>query len=226
MVASRPIIAVAACAAILGLVKSYTSFVANMPKQQTAVIQLEEAAGVYALEVTLTFRAESDAFDVVDPYAIKVTLDGVADPIVLREDPVDAGVPIRIEPIEGLKIGENEFFVDVKVAESEDDGGFADSSNDGFGTNSENLDDGFTTVDGFDEIDEAGTVGNDSGDQSSDGLLSRAMRLRILRGENVISENTLWSEPGHAIGGKIIVVINEEAMVDEDETHSHIGHED
>ena len=150
MTASRPIIATMACVAILGLVKLYTNFVANMPRQQSQVITLEQATGDYALEITLTFRAESDAFDVVEPYAIKVTLDGVDDPILMREDPVDAGVPIRVEPVKGLKVGENEFFVDIKIAESTSNYGFENTGDDGFGADDAGFgdeDNGFSTED-------------------------------------------------------------------------------
>ena len=222
MTASRPIIATMACIAILGLVKLYTNFVANMPRQQNQVITLEQATGDYALEITLTFRAESDAFDVIDPYAIKVTLDGVDDPVLMREDPVAAGVPIRVEPVKGLKVGENEFFVGIKIAENASNDGFDSADDDGFGTVSGDEDDGFATIDGFDSETPSD---DDQADDIGSTLLSQAMRFRIFRGDTVIADTTLWSEPGEAIGGKISVNIDESATGDSTTEHDHDGHQ-
>ena len=185
MTASRPIIATMACIAILGLVKLYTNFVANMPRQQNQVITLEQATGDYALEITLTFRAESDAFDVIDPYAIKVTLDGVDDPVLMREDPVAAGVPIRVEPVKGLKVGENEFFVGIKIAENASNDGFDSADDDGFGTVSGDEDDGFATIDGFDT--------ETPSDDDQAGVRSKEIRHHYEEETNEITEQVKMS---------------------------------
>ena len=42
----------------------------------------------------------------------------------------------------------------------------------------------------------------------SDSLLARALRIRILRDERVVSETTLWSEPGETIHGTLLLEIN------------------
>jgi len=222
MTASRPIIATMACVAILGLLKLYTNFVANMPRLQNQVITLDQATGDYALEITLTFRAESDAFDVVDPYAMKITLDGVDEPVLMREDPVAAGIPIRVEPVNGLKVGENEFFIDVKIAENTTNDGFDNAGDNGFGSVEDSVDDGFATIDGFDNETPSD---DDPVDDSANLLLSQAMRFRILRGDTVIADTTLWSEPGETIGGSISVLIEENAVADDTSVHDHDGHQ-
>ncbi len=75
----------------------------------------EEAQGRFILEITPTFSAEPDPFgldlDGSGKTALLLQLDGKE--ILKRSDTLTAGEVIRLDPVPGLKIGVNEFFLEA-----------------------------------------------------------------------------------------------------------------
>jgi hypothetical protein len=69
------------------------------------------AAGIFTVEVTLTFAAGPDPFalDLDDAPALVVSFRGRD--LLRRTEEIPAGQPIRIESVEGLVAGANEFYV-------------------------------------------------------------------------------------------------------------------
>jgi hypothetical protein len=96
----RPLLAAALVVVILGSVWLYLAFVASIP---TAAYDNSphEAEGVFAVKVTLTFEAGSDAFT-VDANASPVEVLFRGRNLVPGKGPFDAGVPIVISPVEGI----------------------------------------------------------------------------------------------------------------------------
>ena len=79
-----------------------------------SVPEVEVASGQYRLEVTTTFAVEPDPFalsvDVNDlAPALLVQLEGRA--LVTITDRLEAGKPIIVQPLTGMKVGRNEFLV-------------------------------------------------------------------------------------------------------------------
>jgi hypothetical protein len=83
--------------------------------RSTASYELHHAKGVYALEITTTFPVEPDPFalrtDKGEAPALFVMLNGKE--ILRRTDRVEAGVPIRVDPVPGLVEGGNEFYLEA-----------------------------------------------------------------------------------------------------------------
>jgi len=76
-----------------------------------------ESPAVYALEVTTTFNVEPDPFalrtdDSGKPAALLVR---IAEREIMRVAEVQAGIPVRAEPVAGIIQGMNEFFVEANM---------------------------------------------------------------------------------------------------------------
>ena len=100
-----------------------------------------------------------------------------------------AGTPVKIHPVPDLKVGINEFFIQVGTAETpavpeldgEVDDPFAAA---GFGDATEDAGD-FNNTDQGNSLQQNEVVG-----------VAKAVRVRIFDGDEVLVEKTVWSEPG------------------------------
>jgi len=124
-------------------------------------LQVIEAPGEYAVDLTISFDAGPDEFalDVSeDAPSLLVQMNGKQ--VVKRSGEVLASEsPIRVESIEGVTVGNNEFFVQASP---------------------KNL---------------AG---------------ANCIRVRILRDDAVVANETLWSSPGEIIQGSVRLEVPEE----------------
>ena len=71
--------------------------------------------GSFGLDITLSFTAQPDSFEVKadeskKPTSLLVRLNGKD--ILRRQDEVAAGIPVLVEPVRGLVDGVNEFYVE------------------------------------------------------------------------------------------------------------------
>ncbi len=106
----RPLLVLVMWTAIWGSLISFQNFRASLPKPEAIENQREDAQAEYAIAITLTFDAQGDAFS---PIAMRVSLDGVSEPIFESDTTVQAGVPVLISPVAGIKVGVNELLVEV-----------------------------------------------------------------------------------------------------------------
>lgn len=88
-----------------------------IPKAQVQIaVELDSAT--FALEVTPTFGAEADPFALLgeglSPATLVVRLGGQE--IYRSEQPLHRGERLRIEPLKGLVVGNNELFFDASPA--------------------------------------------------------------------------------------------------------------
>ena len=208
----RPLLALGISLVICSLVGGYQAFITSLPNREVTEFITTTAKGDYTVEITLSFEAQGDAFD---PTSLLVRLDG--ENVLEKSEVVKAGTPVKIHPIPNLKIGINEFFIQVGTADT-----LVEPQNDG------EEDDpfavaGFEDVAGntsdFDNIDQ----GNSS-QQTEAVAVAKAVRVRIFDGEEVLVEKTIWSEPGETISSIVVVDVPENDQVPEASTHDHSGH--
>jgi hypothetical protein len=105
----RPLLAFAVVIVILGGLQLYMTF---RPQARREAARAEvQAAGQFAVEITLTFDAGPDEFalDVSDAPSLFVQLRG--HDLLRRSDPIEAGSQINVESVDGIVVGANEFFV-------------------------------------------------------------------------------------------------------------------
>ena len=166
----RPALAVILVAAILGGLQGYMSLRDRLGPPPAQEVETS-AAGIFTLDLTLTFDAGPDPFalDVDNAPSLLVEFRGQE---MLRETGnVPAGQPIVIAPVRDVVQGKNEFFVKAVPADSNAD-------------------------------------------------VSRAVRVRILRDGQPISDSTLWSEPGLPVQGKVDLVVPASAAPSDAHEHS------
>ena len=176
----RPLLAIAVIAVALGSVKAYTSFVGSATGRDHGQFQETDAEGRFHLELTLSFDARGDAFN---PESVLLKLHGGR--ILLQiEEPVPAGRVLVVDPVEGIVVGTNEFYLKVATGEAES-GGESVFSLPGDETSDESL---------------------PAGDRS------RAVRVRIFQDDQLVAEKTLWSEPGQAVEGIIALHVADFAV--------------
>jgi hypothetical protein len=114
----RPLLALLLSLAIFGAVGGYLRFAREL-QQQRAIVGAENTAaeGKFTLEVTLSFDAGADSAFSLDPSkstAVRVQFRGRE---VLRVDePVSAGTALRVEDVEEIVPGANEFYVEAHPA--------------------------------------------------------------------------------------------------------------
>jgi hypothetical protein len=170
---------------ILGSVWLYLAFVASVPVGEYEPRE-RAAEGVFAVELTLTFDAELDAF-ALEPDASPVELNFQGRNLVAGKGPFRRGEPIRISPVAGIveahgeQSGRNSFVFRAIPKPSE--------------------------ADPF------------SVESTAPAQLAHAARIRIFRDDQLVGEQTLWSEPGQPVSGtvEITVVARETVAHDEHE---------
>lgn len=105
----RPILALLVVATLLGGLQTYM-WLRPRPARSVAAFE-PTAAGIFEVEITLTFAAGPDPFalDLGDAPSLLVTFRGRD--LLRMTEKVPAGEPIRIEEVDGVVAGANEFFV-------------------------------------------------------------------------------------------------------------------
>ncbi|MFP6588447.1 MAG: hypothetical protein VB814_12410 [Pirellulaceae bacterium] len=106
----RPLLVLVMATAVWGSLTSFESFRASLPKPEAVENVRADAHSEYAITITLTFDAQGDAFS---PLALRVSLDGVDEPLFESNTTVRAGVPVLISPVAGIKVGVNELLIEV-----------------------------------------------------------------------------------------------------------------
>ncbi len=212
----RPLIALGISLVICSLVGGYQAFINSLPNREVTEIITEAAKGDYTVEITLSFDAQGDAFD---PTSLLVRLDGES--VLEKSEVVRAGTPVKIHPVANLKVGINEFFIQVGTAETpsvpQNDGDVDDPfAAAGFGDAAEDASD---FGDDFDSTDQ-----EDSPPQTDAVAVAKAVRVRIFDGDEVLVEKTVWSEPGETISSTVVVDVPENDPSPDTSTHDHSGH--
>ena len=196
-VPKRPLLVVVMALGVWGTLKSYEGFHASLPARQRVENIRNAAEGDYSVATTLTFDARGDDFD---PLALRITLEGQ---VLFESDQIQkAGVPVVVSPVSGMKTGINELLVEV-----------------GSGTTSMETggDDPFADAD----------FGESSLPETEEPALpvARAIRVQVLLGNQLVADQTLWSEPGEPVVGLIILDIPENVPHSLESGGNHQGHE-
>ena len=108
----RPVLAVAIAMLILGSVAAYSRFRDSVPPPDPMAIQRVSAEGKFSVDVTLTFDAQPDAFQ-LESSSLLLRLDGADGAAGYRyatEEKLLAGEPISLD-VDGLREGDNEFLL-------------------------------------------------------------------------------------------------------------------
>ena len=134
------------------------------------------AAEDYALDLTLTFRADRDpfAFDPDNQPTVLVRFRG--EDILRRTEAVEPGTPLRLDVINNIVAGDD----------------------DHSGTNEFHF-----------EIMDGGKFS-----------VARAVRLRIFRDGDLVTDATRWFEPGEVISGTVALIVLRPAT---SSTHKHLS---
>lgn len=105
----RPLIALVVVGCILGGLQAYMVF-RPQPEGPVTIPGLQ-APGEFALEVTMTFAAGADPFalEASDPTSLVVAFGG--EKLLRVTDEIEAGQTIRIDNIQNISPGPNEFYV-------------------------------------------------------------------------------------------------------------------
>lgn len=171
----RPLLAILIAASILGAVGAYMAFQANLPEADDVRQLARPAAGKFAIEITLTFDPQPDAFG-FDAQTKAIVRFGPRD-LLGDGMKLTAGQPNILDDVPDVKVGRNEFYVefrggDVSLA-GEDGFSFGQESNTG----------------GFENL-------------VSRAVRIRVLRDGVpVDG----AETTLWSEPGQPVAGLVVV---------------------
>lgn len=151
----RPIFALVLVVGILGGMRAYMGL---RPQVQRANVTPVEtlAQGQFVVELLTTFAAGPDEFalDASDAPALLVNFRGRV--LLSRKEPLRAGETVKIESVQGLAAGANEFYIQA-------------------------------------------TPQDPSLDQPM------AIRVRVLRNEMLVAEQTLWGNPGESVQGTILL---------------------
>ena len=175
----RPLLVLVMATIVWGSLTLFQKFRASLPTPKAVENVRADAQSEYAIAITLTFDAQGDAFN---PLALRVSLDGVAEPLFESKTTVRAGVAVLISPVAGLKVGVNELLIEV-----------------GSGTDS--------------SVDSTNAFGSGSADreitEAAVQQVAHAIRVQVLANEEVIVDQTLWSEPDDTVSGLIVIDVPE-----------------
>lgn len=164
----RPLIALVSSAVILLGVHFYLRFAEGLRAKPVEAIETVAAEGKYAAEITLTFDAQADEF-ALEPTSVIFRQQSKT--LLEKTGLVQAGEALRVDAIENVVEGRNEFYVECVP-------------------------------------------------RSSDQPIARAVRVRLLRDGRVVSETTLWSEPGQTPRGVVVLDVPASKKAD-GEDHEH-----
>lgn len=117
----RPLLAFLLSLAIFGAVGGYLRF---LHRVQAELVPTEatsapaQAAGTFSLDVTLTFDAGGENAFALEPTQATALVVRFGERDMLRvEESIAAGAPLRVEEIEGIVPGPNEFYVEAQPAD-------------------------------------------------------------------------------------------------------------
>ena len=113
----RPFLVVLLTVAVLGGTKWFID--SHQPVDDGPSLQLIQAPGDFTVEVTLSFDAGPDEFslDETDAPSLLLQLNGVE--VLRRADTIPAEEsPLRIQSVDGLVVGRNEFYLEVSPADT------------------------------------------------------------------------------------------------------------
>ena len=187
----RPLLAIGVVVISLGTVYQYVSFVAGINHRAGSGFREISAEGRFHVDLTFTFDANADIFTTD---SVLLQLHGGRE-LLRSQDPVSAGTILTIDPVEGIVVGANEFYLKVSTAEAEQ------LENDEFSLSPSPQDQ------------EPAEAGGPSADKS------RAVRIRVFRDDVLMVEQTFWSEPGQAVDG--VLVIEVPGAGDQPAQHQH-----
>jgi hypothetical protein len=110
----RPLAAILVWVIVLGGVALFMHARKDLAANGTASERAAE--GHFAVDVTVSFSAEADPFaldasDESGGLALLLRVNG--QDVLRRSDRITAGEPLRIEPVPGIVIGENEFYLEA-----------------------------------------------------------------------------------------------------------------
>ena len=178
----RPLLVLVMATVVWGSLLLFHKFRASLPTPEAVANVRADAQSEYAIAITLTFDAQGDAFS---PLALRVSLDGVHEPLFESNLTVRAGVPVLIAPVAGIKVGVNELLVEVGSGTD-----FSNESANDFG---------------------GGGGGADAGDATEASLhqVTHAIRVQVMANEDEVVDQTLWSEPGDTVSGLIVIDVPE-----------------
>ncbi len=182
----RILFAVAVLVTIPGIVLAYLGFQASIPPPAPPVAIVQQAAGRFDLELTLTFDVAVDEFD-LERRSLVVKLG--PELLLESQESIKAGKPFILRDVQGVTAGKNTFFVKAGVAEAPAEP--ADEFGGGF------------------SLDEPAEAEPPAGEAPA---LYRAMRVRVLRDGAPIATETIWSEPGAAVEGVFELDVPENAI--------------
>jgi hypothetical protein len=117
----RPLFALFISLLIFGAVAGYLRFSQEvrsaLAQRESGKVEEVAAEDVFTLEITLTFDAGGESAFSLEPAESTAVLVRFRDRELLRmEEPVPAGTPLRIEEIEGVVEGSNEFYIEAHPA--------------------------------------------------------------------------------------------------------------
>lgn len=117
----RPILVIVLTAAVFGGMQWFLKATKPTGLAAHQGLQLIQASGEYAVDVTLTFEAGPDEFaidDTGDAPSLLVQMNGQE--LLRRTDTISADEsPIELTTIEGVVVGTNEFFVQASPSDQE-----------------------------------------------------------------------------------------------------------
>ena len=189
----RPLLAVGVIVVALGSVQAYITFVGSVTGGKYGRIEQTAAEGRFHVNLTISFNARATVFE---PESVLFQLHGRT--LLRMEEPVPAGTVLPIDPVDGIVEGVNEFYLKVATAEAEaeEDGDFSLSADDAPGESTA----------------AAGPGGADK---------SRAVRVQVFRDDQLIVEETIWSELGQAVDGTVTLLVPAGSGTTDDDDHEH-----
>lgn len=113
----RPFLVIFLAIAVLGGTKWFID--SDPPVQDGPGLQLIQAPGDFAVEITISFDAGPDEFslDTTDAPSLLLQLNG--NELLRRTDTISAEAsPLRIPSVDGIVVGRNEFYVEVSPADT------------------------------------------------------------------------------------------------------------
>ena len=192
----RPLLAVGVIVVALGSVQAYITFVGSVTGGKYGRIEQTAAEGRFHVNLTISFNARATVFE---PESVLFQLHGRT--LLQTEEPVPAGTVLSIDPVDGIVEGVNEFYLkvatgDEETEETEENAAFSLSADDAPGESTA----------------AAGPGGADK---------SRAVRIQVFRDDQLIVEETIWSEVGQAVDGTVTLLVPAGSGTTDDDDHEH-----
>ena len=172
----RPFFAILFAILIIAFIYQYTQFT-NRIRPKPLQISERQASGTYDVRIVCTFDAEGDVFGIPRRAALSVAF---RDRVLLERDEfIAAGQVIEVKDVPDIKVGWNDFSIQVNPKQSG-----AQASDDAF------------------SLDSPGAA-----DQSA--AIARAVRVEIRRSGVVVAEQVIWSSAPGPFGELVRIEVSE-----------------